>query len=91
MADDAVSHHGAPPMPQALLRLGLSPAVRPQMGPHIRPPNFGDRIGLDMDLVPELAVVVRHVLIGLREASPKFLIEPIVVTASQPARLDSHS
>jgi hypothetical protein len=44
-----------------------------------------------MDLVPELAVVVRHVLIGLREASPKFLIEPIVVTASQPARLDSHS
>src|SRR3984893_18262403 len=52
---------------------------RPRLRPKIRPyeaAQFGDRIGLDMDLILEPRVRMRHVLIGLREAASRLVIEP---------------
>ena len=41
-----------------------------------------------MDRVPEPRLGVRHILIGLREAAPRLVIEPAVIVAAQPALLD---
>ena len=61
--------------------------LRPEIGPE-QPAPFRDRIGLDADLVLEPRLGMRHVLVGLREAASRLVIEPAVIVAAQPALLD---
>src|SRR6202049_2387698 len=64
---------------------------RPRLRPEIRPDEaaqFGDRVGLDVDSIPEPPLGIRDILIGLREAASRLVIEPAVIIAAQPARLD---
>src|ERR1700738_4398507 len=64
---------------------------RPRLRPEIRPyeaAQFGDRVGLDVDSIPEPSLGIRDILIGLREAASRLVIEPAVIVAAQPVRFD---
>src|SRR6267154_2174590 len=63
----------------------------PRLGTEISPEKatqFFDRIGLDADLVAEARFRMRHVFVGLCQAPPVRIVQPAVIVAAQPARLD---
>src|SRR3979490_882566 len=63
------------------------PRLWAEIGPQ-KPTQCFDRIGLDADLVAEARFRMRHVFVGLCQAPPVRIVQPAVIVAAQPARLD---
>jgi hypothetical protein len=60
---------------------------RPEIGPD-EATQFGDRISLDPDLVPKPGLGMGQILVRLREADSRVVVEPAVIIAAQTAALD---
>src|SRR5712671_1665908 len=64
---------------------------RPRLGAKIGPEKataFFDRISLDADFILQPCLGMGDVLIGLRQAAAGVVVQPAVIVAAQPARLD---